>query len=184
MSKKKKGTNGAAKAAVTGDVIGREQRIVRRDLDDEDVEVMRGKMRRTYAAQREAQSAFTGFAKWAEPRVRAALDPDYKNDAVEDEEPLDEGAARALHDEIEHRRRLKSSTVNAIKAERRLLMDAIANGYEHRVIECERRANVERLQVEVIDPTTSEVIDCRAMTAAERQMALPTESSGAPDAVM
>jgi hypothetical protein len=187
MSKKK--SNGKATGAVNGDVIGREMRIVRRNLDDEAIEELRGKMRRTYAAQRQEQSSFTGFRKWAEPRARAALDPDYENDSIEGERLLDEVEARALHDEVEHRRKLKSSRVNAVKAERRLLMDAIANGYEHRIVECECRANVDALSVQIVDPATGDVVDERPMTGPERQMSmpgdeLPSNGAQAPDAVM
>lgn len=175
--------NGAANGA--GEKLGKETRIVKRDLDEEETEKLEARIGRTYEQARREQTAFTSFRKWAEPRARRALDPDYESPEGEGEAPLSYVEARALIDEIGHRRALKASRITAIKAERRLMLDQIANGYEYRVVECDLVADLEKLHVNIVDPETSEAIDTRAMTAQERQLALPGDElpGGAPAAI-
>jgi hypothetical protein len=178
VSKKKNG-NGA------GEKLGKETRIVRRELDEDEIEKLEAKLGRTYETQRQEQANFTSFRKWAEPRARRALDPDYESKEGQGEATLSIADARALMRELELRRAMKSARITAIKAERKLLLDQIAEAFEHRVVECDLIADPEKFHVNAVDPETGEVIDSRAMTGAERQMMLPGDElpGGAPSAL-
>jgi hypothetical protein len=173
------------------EVIGHETIVRRRDLDGDEVESRKAKLRSGYLEERQEKGTFKAFRDFAKPRVDAAFDP--KEADLDDESTtvsLDDGEdleeARGLNDAIEYRKKLAGARVATIKAERRLLLDAIANGYEYVATECEITADNERLEVRYIDPETSEVLDTRAMTDAERQLSLPGDElpvGGAPAAV-
>lgn len=160
------------------EVIGREWRTVKRDLEDSEQEGRLERARQTYTDQKRAQSQFAAFKKYAEPLVRATLDPSYSADEEIDEVAPEE--ARALTDELDRRRKHTAATVAKLKADRRVHLDAAANGYFYDVVECELQLDDSGTQVRFIDPTTGEVVGQRAATAAERQMALPADEL--PDA--
>jgi hypothetical protein len=193
-SKRKSKSNGHASAApaVNGDVIGREMRIARVAMTDADADEMKKRRKGLMAKKRELESGFTAFRKWATPRIRRSEDPEFNAAELEGEAPLDDVETRALAEELEHRRAEKTAAIAKIKAGLKLIRHALANGYQHRVVECERRVNVDRLTVEIVDPSTNAVVDERGMTDSERQMTLPGDelpgangaNGHAPDAVM
>src|SRR5574341_345442 len=184
MGTKKRNGNGSA-AQSRYEVIGHETRVVRRELGEEEIYQLETQRRAGYLDERAAKSTFRAFKEFARPRVDAAFEPPI---GVEPEdEDLDESgtlsldderfmeSARALNDDLEHRRKVTAAKVALIKAERRLLLDEIDVE-----IDTERPT-----EVRIVDSSTGEVIDTRASTDAERQMAFDEAElpAGAPAAV-
>lgn len=156
----------------SGRVIGRERKVVRRTLDDDDKGAKRAIVGRSYESQRELEDDFTAFDKWASPRVRRVLDPGYENDKLKGEAEMSLEQARALDDEVRARRKLKGAAVAQLKAERRLALDAAVNGYEYVVADCDMVADDEALEIAFVDRKTGLEVDRRAMTDGERQTSL------------
>lgn len=189
----KKNGNGSVKR---WEVIGHETRVVRRELSEDEIEKLETQRRAGYLDERAAKSTFRAFRDFAKPRVEAAFEPPI--DVDPEDEDLDESgtlsidderfmeSARALNDDLEHRRKVTAAKVALIKAERRLLLDAIANRYRYEVVEVDVEIDTERpTEVRIVDSSTGEVIDTRASTDAERQMAFDEDElpAGAPAAV-
>lgn len=166
-------------------VIGRDRKVVKRALDEEAVARKSALVATSYDTQRELEEGFQAFAKYAQPRVRRTLDPSYEAEELAGEAKLTIEQARAMNDDLEARRKLRGAAVAQIKAQRRLDLDAAVNGYEYSVADVELVANDDKLEVAYVDERTGEELDRRAMTDAERQLALagtdtPSNSKRAP----
>lgn len=174
------------------EVLGREYRVVKRELAEEDIEDCKRRMAKAHERKREVEAEFTGFRKWAAPRIRRAVDPDYEPPSTLEGEPvLSVAEAHGLRVELLRRGRHKGAAVAAIRADLEAAEHAAATGVEYRRVECELVAHEDRLEIAYVDVETGEVVDTRAMTASERQMVLPDVESKkkngrgrkAPDAV-
>jgi hypothetical protein len=93
------------------EVIGHETIVRRRDLDGDEVESRKAKLRSGYLEERQEKGTFKAFRDFAKPRVDAAFDP--KEVDLDDESTtvsLDDGddleEARGLNDAIEYRKKL------------------------------------------------------------------------------
>lgn len=162
------------------EILRREDRWVRRDLDETSTAVLEVEMRRARADIEEAKAELKLFADWAEPKVKAALDG--KDTDAEGAPAVSLEEARALNDALATRKRIAAGRIAQLKANERRLLDAIANGYEYRRVECEVLADPDKPEVIFVDIQTGEEIDRRAMTDEERQQALPG-ADGAPRAL-
>lgn len=181
---------------MSGEVIGREFRVVKRELLDTEVEDRKRKLAALHERKRAVEAEFTSFRKWAVPRIRRAIDPDYAAPKdLEGERVLSIAEAHGLRIELQRRGRHKGATIGAIKADMEALEHGAATGVEYRRTECELVADVEALTVKYVDVETGEVVDERGMTADERQTVLPgtepekpngksRKKAGAPDAVV
>lgn len=162
------------------EILRREDRWVRRDLDDTDIARLEVERKRARDDRAEAKETVRAFAAWAKPKIEAAFDRHETDD--EGQPALSIGEARALNDELDLRKRIAAGRIAQMKANERRLLDAIANGYEYRRVECEVLADPDKPEVIFVDAATGEEIDRRAMTEAERQQALPG-TDGAPRAL-
>lgn len=153
-------------------VIGKDRKVIRRELDEDDQGRRRSLVGVSFETQREVEEQFQAFSKYAGPRIRRTLDPSYEAEGLEGETELDHEQARALNDDVEARRKLKGAAVAQLKAQRRLDLDAAVNGYEYVVCDVELVADDDKLEVAFIEEKTGAEVDRRAMTSAERQLAL------------
>ena len=151
-----------------------ETRIICRELDDNDLTTIADRIGRTFTDQREVEASFKQYRKWAEPRIRRALDPDYESDA-DDEAELSVDEAVALQVDLDLRRVEKTASVAKLKAYRNRLKLAHAMRREYRAVEVDAVADPERLTIIYVVAATGEVVDQRGMTEAERQQALFTD---------
>ncbi|MEQ9074114.1 MAG: hypothetical protein RLP09_09675 [Sandaracinaceae bacterium] len=155
------------------EVIGTEYRWLRGELDEDELERRERAISQTYEKQRAIEAEFTSFRKWAQPRARAAEDPDYENPDLEGEDEVSIAEAQGMLDELAHRSAVKNSRVGALKAERAQLRRSIAQGYEYRRRECDLVADATKPEVAYVDKATGEEVDRRAMTPDEAQRLLP-----------
>jgi hypothetical protein len=191
MATKKK-TNGTVETHARYERIGSETRTVKREIEADELETKKLAVFGSNEEERKLKATFREFKRGLLPKVEAVFDPDDEADLEESASvSLDGGAldfekARALNDAIETERKITAAKVALVKAERRKLIDQVANRYEYRTIECDVEADNERLTVRYVDPITGEVIDTRGMSDSERQTALDIDelpSGGAPAAV-
>jgi len=161
-------------------VIGKDRMVVKRDLTEEDRTRREALVGRSYDTQREVEEGFQAFSTYAAPRVRRAFDPSYEAKGLEGEGVLTLAQARGMNDDLSARRMLRAATVTQIKLQRRLDLDASVNGYEYVVADVELVANDDTLEVSYVDERTGEELDRRAMTEAERQLALAGTAAPAP----
>ena len=92
-------------------VIGKDRKVARSVLGDEERQMKRAIVGRSYETQREVEETFQAFAKYAAPRVRRTLDPGYENDKLQGEAKLSIEEARALNDDLRGRRKLTGAAV-------------------------------------------------------------------------
>jgi len=155
------------------DVIGREYRAVRRDLNAKERKEHEAQVKSTWELQKRAQSSSRAFRDYAWPLIKAALDPTYTGGGGA--APLEPVEARALCNELGRRAAHRSAEVANLKAEREFHLDAAANGYLFEVLECELQLDESATQVNYVVPGTGEIVHQRAATGAERQMSLPDD---------
>lgn len=155
------------------EVIGREERIVRRDLDDDEVAERVRTIRKLHTQKREAEAAFTAFRKFAAPRIRKTFDPDYDAKDLDAVDDLELAEAHGLRHQLVLKRKLKTAQVAALRAEMEHLEATAALGAEFLRVDVELLADVDKLEVIYVNPATGEEVDRRAMTPDERQEALP-----------
>jgi hypothetical protein len=79
---------------------------------------------------------------------------------------------RELHNQIEARKEAFAAEKKEAEREKARILDAAANGYEYRDVPCEQYADDDRLVMVTVRLDTGDVLDERAMTAAERQAQL------------
>lgn len=163
-----------------GEILGREDRWVRRELDETDRARLEVEMRRVRADIETISAEAKDFRVWAKPKVDAALlgaDSDENGDAA-----ITIVEARALLAEMKHRAKIAGARKGQLKATEQRLIDAIANGYEYRKTEVQIIADPNRLEVAIVERATGIEVDRRPMTGEERQRSLP-DTSGAPRAL-
>lgn len=155
-------------------VLGREYRVVKRELTDEQVEERKRAIASAHERKRTIEAEFSAFRRWAAPRIRKAVDPDYAAPKELEGAPvLSIAEAHGLRIELQRRGRHKGATIGAIKADIEAHEHAAATRCEFRRVECELVADPDKVEVIYVDVETGEAVDRRGMTADERQMALP-----------
>lgn len=177
-----------------GEVIGREFRVVKRELSDEERDDRKHRLERAHDRKREIEGEFNAFKRWAEPRIKRATDPSYKAPKeLEDEPPLSIEEAYGLRVELIHRRGLKVSSVQAVKSEIALLEHTAAVGVEYARIECELVKSATGLEIIYQSHETGQEVYRRAARSVERQEQIPgtnppkkgrKKKGSAPDAVV
>lgn len=157
-----------------GEIIGREWRWIRVDLSTWAREAAAAEVAESFAKQREAEADFDSFAKWAEPRARRSLDPQYTPpEEIESAPIVSHEEALALLDEVEFRRKQKGARVAVIKAQRAAALRAEVAGYRYQRLECDVVTDDDRPEVRYVSVESGAEVDRRAMTPGERQTHLP-----------
>ena len=155
------------------EVIGREYRAVKRELNQKKRKEHADRARGTHEAVKRERSMLKAFQDYAQPLIRVTLDPTYtKGEGLV---VLSIEEARGLRDELRRRRQHTGTVVTKLKADEAYHVNAAANGYLYDVIECELHIDDSATQVRYVVPGTGEVVHQRKATGEERQMSMPDD---------
>lgn len=155
------------------EVIGRELRAVRRELNQTKRKEHANKARGTHEAVKRERSMLKAFQDYAQPLVRVTFDPTYtKGEGLV---VLSIEEARGLRDELKRRRQHTGAVITKLRADADYHVNASANGYLYEVIECDLHIDDSATQIRYIVPGSTECVHQRAATGDERQMSMPAD---------
>jgi len=155
------------------ETVGTEWFPVKRTLTKTAQKKHRRQMEETHEKQKEAQSALKSFRDFANPIIRAELDPSYTKGKRKNGAGRDLPEVRALVKELTRRTRHKTARIAMLKAEREFHFDAAADGYLYEIVECDLVPDGGGTQIHYVVRGTGEKVHQRAASGTERQMLLP-----------